>query len=370
MQTVSEYTSFKKNGKMRVEVSPVELAYEKSNQKTFITYGETFAIHLRKESLSSKHIVLLTNQRYYDLFSDKLIQLFKDTLSIDWYICRNDSHCNNFEELQEVLTFLAELNQQHSFIFLGVGNEGVVQLTNFLKENSLFKAVCWLLPLSIQSLSQSLLVESVIELNNKAVLGSQVLPERIIYDHTLLNDRGEGKLIDFLVFIKCGLVCSHDFLRMLYLNYNEAHRLKQTSFNGMLKEMIRYYETQGEQIDHFGQLFEAAFLETANGHLLSSHMKRLLGCLLQLLWSQELTQFDFHYKNFLVWLIHLGYPVDFPEQILVSDYVESVVNQIKQGHKALLLEDIGVINDYQEPEVNQLLVAVEKYKEIIREIRG
>ncbi|MBP2099680.1 hypothetical protein [Enterococcus rivorum] len=348
----------------------MELAYEKSDQKTLITYGETFAAQLRKESLSSKHIVLLTNQRYYDLFSDKLIQLFEGMLSIDWYICRNDSHCNNFEELQEVLAFLSELNQQHSFIFLGVGNEGVVQLANFIKKNCLFKAVCWLLPLSIQSLSQSLLVQSVIELNNKAVLGSKELPERIIYDHTLLNDRGDSKLIDFLVFIKCGLVCSHDFLRMLYLNYNEANHLKHTSFNGMLKELIHYYEIQGEEINRFGQLFEEAFLETENGHLLSSHMKRLLGCLLQLLWSQEVSQFDFHYKNFLVWLIHLGYPIDFPKQILVSDYVESVTNQMNQWHKALLLDDIGVINDYQEPDVNQLLMVVEKYKEIIEEIRG
>ena len=42
--------------------------------------------------------------------------------------------------------------------------------------------------------------------------------------------------------------------------------------------------------------FEVAFATTENGHLLSGPMKRLLGLLLQVLWSQQVNHFDFQFK--------------------------------------------------------------------------
>jgi len=348
----------------------MELVYKKNQLETTIIYGETFASQIKSASIKSKHLFLLTNQRYYDLFSEKLIQLFDDKQEIDWYICKNDAHCNNLKELESLLTFLADFDQQQDFLFLGVGNEGVVQLTNFLHETSVLTSDCWLLPLSIQSLSKSLIHEVQIELNNHPVLQSSVLADKILYDHTLTTDHGDGKLVDFLVFIRCGLVCSHDFLRMLFKNYSDATRLNQQSFNGMLDEMIRYYENDEQMIDQFGRLFEQGFLETTNGHLLSSHMKRFLGCLLQLLWSQEVNQFSFHYKNFIIWLIRLGFPVDFPEQILVSDYVEGVLNCLERGEKAALLKEVGEFDRMEQPKTEDLLTTVEKYKTILKEIRG
>ncbi|OJG55712.1 hypothetical protein RV06_GL001294 [Enterococcus haemoperoxidus] len=273
-------------------------------------------------------------------------------------------------ELESLLAFLADFDQQQKFLFLGVGNEGVVQLTSFLHKTSVLTSDCWLLPLSIQSLSRSLIDEVQIELKNRPVLKSLMLADKILYDRTLTTDHGDGKLVDFLVFIRCGLVCSHDFLRMLFKNYSDATRLNQQSFNGMLDEMIRYYEKDGHIIDQFGQLFEQGFLETANGHLLSSHMKRFLGCLLQLLWSQEVNQFPFHYKNFIIWLIRLGFPVAFPEQILVSDYVEGVLKCVERGGRAALLKEVGELDSIQKPNTEDLLVTVEKYKTILKEIRG
>ncbi|WP_429949847.1 hypothetical protein [Enterococcus sp. AZ101] len=348
----------------------MEWVYHKKQLQTSIIYGETFASQLKSISVSNKHLFLITNQRYYDLFSDKLIQLFDDKLELDWYICKNDSRCNNLNELKNLLDFITEFNQQEEFIFLGVGNEGVVQLTTFLYKTSMLLSDCWLLPLSVQALSKGLITEAQIEFKNQPVLQSSVLAEKIIYDHTLMTNQGEGKLVDFLVFIRCGLVCSHDFLRMLFKNYSDTTRLNQQSFNGMLDEMIRYYEKDGDMIDQFGRLFEQGFLETANGHLLSAHMKRFLGCLLQLLWSQEVNEFSFHYKNFIIWLIHLGFPVDFPEQILVSDYVEGMVKCITRGETAALLEEVGEVAQYQQPKVEELLKTVEKYKTILKEIRG
>lgn len=348
----------------------MELSYNKNQLQTNIIYGETFASQLKSISISGKHLFLITNQRYYDLFSEKLIQLFDDKQELDWYICKNDARCNNMNELENLLAFLTEFNQQEKFIFLGVGNEGVVQLTSFLYRTSILRSNCWLLPLSVQALSKSLITEAQIEFKNQPVLQSSVLAEKVIYDHTLTTDQGEGKLVDFLVFVRCGLVCSHDFLQMLFKNYSDKTRLNQQSFNGMLDEMIRYYEKSGDTIDQFGHLFEQGFLKTANGHLLSVHMKRFLGCLLQLLWSQEVNEFSFHYKNFIIWLIHLGFPVDFPEQILVSDYVEGVIKCITRGETAALLWKVGEVAQYQQPTVEELLKTVEKYKTILKEIRG
>ncbi|MFD1899648.1 hypothetical protein [Enterococcus termitis] len=348
----------------------MERIYIKDHLTTTISYGETFASQLKASPVKATHIFLITNQRYYDLFADKLIQFFDLGQEIDWFICKNDAYCNNMSELENLLAFISDFDQQQDFLFLGIGNEGVIQLTSFLHSTSVLTSNCWLLPLSIRALAKSLLGKTTIELKNHPALTTEVLPEKVIYDHTLITDHGDGKLVDFLVFIRCGIVSSHDFLRLLFKNYSERTKLNQQSFTGLLNEMIRYYETDGHKIDQFGKLFEHGFLETPNGHLLSRHMKRLLGCLLQVLWSQEINQFSFHYKNFVIWLIHLGFPVEFPEQILVSDYVEGVLTCVRQGERALLLTEIGKNEQWQVPKAEDLIRTVENYKTIIKEIRG
>ncbi|MTD38943.1 hypothetical protein GIX45_09900 [Erwinia sp. CPCC 100877] len=348
----------------------MEIIYRQGALKTNVYYGETFASQLKNLPLDQKHIFLITNQRYYDLFADKLIQLFGNKQELDWYICKNDPHCNNFRELENVLSFLSEFDLQEHFLFLGIGNEGVIQLTTFLQQSSMVTSSCWLLPLSIRSFSKSLLGNSQIELHNLSVLQTEGLAEKIVYDHTLILNQKDGKLIDFFVFIRCGLVANYDFLRMLFKNYTDSSRLKQPSFTGLLGEMMRYYEEQGIEIDQFGRLFECGFHEQVSGHLLSGPMKSFLGCLLQLLWSQEVNQFPFHFKNFIIWLIHLGFPVDFPEQILVRDYVEGVLQCIRQGETAIILEEIGKTNGTRKPTAAELLATVENYKTILKEIRG
>lgn len=347
----------------------MELTYEQNQQQTFITYGETFASWLKKKEYKEKHLILLTNQRYYDLFSDKLVQLFGIDQELDWYICKNDSHCNNLSELENVLAFLADFNTMEEVLFLGIGNEGVMNLTGFLNKTTPHSSSCWLLPLSIRAFAQSLLSNAQIERKREFVLTVNILADQIIYDHTLTNDRGEGKLVDFLVFIRCGLVCSHEFLRMLYINFSDKKELKQYSFNGMLNELIDFFSSEGNEIDRFGLLFEKAFLKTDNGHLLSDPMKKLLGCLLQLLWSQKVNHFTFQYKNFLVWLIHLGYPIDFPEQILVSDYIEQIIECANNAEEPSILKEVGMIETCRKPTVSELMETIESYHLILNEIR-
>lgn len=347
----------------------MEFVYEKNDHQSLVTYGETVASLLKNEPLSEKHILLVTNQRYYDLFSDKLIQLFKERQNLDWYICKNDSHCNNFSELEAVLSFAASFPVKEEYLLVGLGNEGVMNLTSFLDHAMILDTELWLMPLSLQALSESLAAKGAIELKHKDALAVSSLAERIIYDQTMIRKEGDRQLIDFLVFVQCSLVCSHEFLRELYKNFNDRSRLEQQSFNGLIGPLLSYYQKDEETIREFGSLFEQAFYSVDGGHLLSVYMKHLLGSLLQLLWSQQKTGFSFHIKNFLIWLIRLGYPIEFPDQIFVSDYVQELLNCAEEHGKAVVLQDIGMPGEKECFDAEDLLQTVDEYKKMIENIK-
>lgn len=347
----------------------MEVSYEVGNWRTTINYGETFASFLRQTTVESQHIILLTNQRYYELFSEKIIQLFDSNQVLDWYICTNDAHCNNLPELEAILTFFNHFSTQTPSLLLGIGNEGVIQLTGFLQQTTVLSVESWLLPVSVRAFSKSLLPSTQIEQNNQPALQIDGLAVRIFFDQTLTTDYGEGRLVDFFEFIRCGLVSSHSFLRMLFRNFSTQTKLNHQSFSGLLEELIQFYQQAGSQIDAFGTLFADGFSETTAGHLLSSSMKRLLGCLLQLLWSQERSAFSFQYKNFIHWLMQLGFPVVFPNQLFVSDYVEGVLHCAAKGEKATVLIDIGVLGESVTPTAEELLRTVTHYQQILEEIR-
>lgn len=348
----------------------MEIEYDVGPWQTTIHYGETFASFLRQTTVEPTQIILLTNQRYYELFSEKIIQLFDSQHRLDWYICTNNAHCNNLNELEAILTFFINFDSQQTSLILGIGNEGVIQLTTFLRQTTILPVNSWVLPLSIRSFSKSLLPHAEIEQNNQPVLKINGLSERIFFEQTLTTSQGEGKLVDFFEFIRCGLVCSHSFLRMLFRNFQNETKLNQHSFSGLLDEFIHFYQKSGTQITAFGTLFADGFAETTSGHLLSSSMKRLLGCLLHLLWCQKRSNFSFQYKNFVQWLVNLGFPVVFPTQFFVSEYVQGVLHHVEQGKQADVLTDIGVLGFSATPTEEELVATVEQYNQIIEEIRG
>ncbi len=63
-------------------------------------------------------------------------------------------------------------------------------------------------------------------------------------------------------------------------------------------------------MDQFGRVLKRPLLQPKMAICYQS-MKRLLGLLLQVLWSQQVNHFDFQFKNFIVWFIRLGFPVAF-----------------------------------------------------------
>lgn len=63
----------------------MELDYQVEEALTKVFYGETLVNQLRALSIDQP-ILFLTNQRYYDLFADKINPLFANQANNDWYI--------------------------------------------------------------------------------------------------------------------------------------------------------------------------------------------------------------------------------------------------------------------------------------------
>ena len=69
-----------------------------------------------------------------------------------------------------------------------------------------------------------------LQLPNRVVLQTINMPERIVYDQTISERQVDGKQIDFLTFICCGMICDHRFLQNLYKNYPNKKQLTTRPF--------------------------------------------------------------------------------------------------------------------------------------------
>lgn len=136
----------------------------------------------------------------------------------------------------------------------------------------------------------------------------------------------------------------------------------------MIEPMIRFYEENGEFIEEYGIVFERAFFKTEGGQLLSGSMKRMLGILFHFKWNLDLMNLSFNFKNFLLWLKKLGYPLSLPKEFLISDYVENVLQAMTKSEGLLSLQKIGKIDGLRRATGNELLRTVESYKKIVEEI--
>lgn len=350
----------------------MEYSFQIGTETCPVIYGETLASLIDRQQITEQHILVMTNQRYYDLFAEKIIGLFSAESKMDWYICTNSSYCNNLSELNGFIDFVSRFPQDEHYLLIGFGNEGVMELASFYQRTSPLSADLWLLPVSIRSLAKGLTGTSLLfKKEHQVVLSINNSPQLLLFDHTLTNEQTTGRMVDLLIFVVCGLLCDHEFLRSLYRNYDTETKLFRRPFNALLEKMLYYYQQDGQQLNQFGNLFEEAFYLVDNGHLLSSSMKRFLGILLHLMWSNELQPLNFHMKNFLIWFVRLGYPVVFPEQILTSDYVEACYQLARKQGKCSVLAEIGRVREnQQQPQVAELLAAVTKYQKYIEEIEG
>ena len=347
----------------------MELDYQVEEALTKVFYGETLVSQLRALSIDQP-ILFLTNQRYYDLFADKINPLFANQANNDWYICAN-TQCNHLTELKNLLDFTKRYPENQSMFVIGFGNEGIMDLAGFFQKHTILDSSLWLIPVSIRSLSRALTPQrTILQLPNRVVLQTINMPERIVYDQTISERQVDGKQIDFLTFICCGMICDHRFLQNLYKNYPNKKQLTTRPFAGMIEEMIYFYQLEAENLSNYGKLFEQAFYLTENGHLLSASMKKFLGMMFHFVWNLQAYPFDFQLKNFFVWLDLLGYPIQWLEQISKMEYLEKVLFLTEKSKKILVLEKIGIIDGYQRPNEKELLRTMTVFQQIVSEIRG
>ncbi|MEK2447013.1 hypothetical protein WN869_08550 [Tetragenococcus halophilus] len=199
------------------------------------------------------------------------------------------------------------------------------------------------------------------------LLQQKNLPTHIFLDQTIIQKQNDGKLVDLQMFIQAGLVSDYAFLHQLFKNFPSQKQLHTASFMAFVEHMTRLYETQALAITSYGTIYEKAFYLTENGHLLSAYMKRFLGLLLQLFWNLEINDSTFRVENFMVWLKKLGYPIELPERLSISEYLENVLT-LQENQKLSVLSEIGETGASCFADEKTMIRAVERYQKIISKI--
>ncbi|MGX7204347.1 hypothetical protein [Enterococcus pingfangensis] len=349
----------------------MEVAYQHKENATLIIYGETVASMMRKKNLENKQILFCGNQRYYDLYAEKLRQFVPKTSSHEWFITPNNRYCNTLENFQELIHFLDRFSRQKETLFLGIGNEGVIELLGFVHHVTNLQAELCFLPVSLRSFAQSLTFSDQIVSNKNmmTVMEIEEVPESILFDHTLADQQTTGKMVDLLTLIRCGIVSDYSFLQSLYVNFPTREALLQHSFSAFSENLINYYQLNSEQLRDFGKTFEKAFFQTENGSLLSNSMKTMFGLLFELGWNITASDLHFNFKNFMIWLVRLGFPIVVPTGISLADYGQQVIALAQEKPLAGLVQ-IGKVGAKKLPTQKELLQTFEAYQKIVTEIRG
>ncbi len=346
----------------------MQLNYQKNNATTAIVYGEILSSSIHPEMFANKHIIVLTNQRYYDHFFEKIQHIFSPQ-TIDWYVCSNLIYGNHVRELMDILDFLGQFFPNEEYLFVAFGNEGVIQLTGFIQKTTILSGDFWVLPTTLRSFVAALFEERFIcKQSMEMLLIEKNLPEKIFLDQTIVAGQNDGKLVDLQAFIRVGLVYNYAFLQTLFKNFPNRKQVQSTSFIAFVSQVIESYQQASKEIEGFGKIFEEAFYHTENGHLLSENMKRFLGMVLHLFWNLEIIETTFRIKNFMIWLKHLGFPIVFPEQISVAEYLQNVLHLQKKYPQLVVLSEIGTIGREQSITENQLIQSMEHYQKMIAEI--
>jgi len=349
----------------------MEVKYRNKQNETQIIYGETVASMMRKKDLQNKQILFCGNQRYYDLYAEKLRQFIPKNSTHDWFITTNNRYCNTMENFQELISFLDRFSRQKETIFMGIGNEGVIELLGFTHHVTNFQAELCFLPVSLRSFAQTLsFVDQIVsDKTLLTVMEIEEAPQSILFDHTLADQQKMGKMVDLLTLIRCGIVCDYPFLRSLYVNFPTREALFQHSFSAFSETLINYYQENSEQLDDFGKIFEKAFFQTENGSLLSNSMKTMFGLLFEFAWNVTANDLHFNFKNFMIWLVRLGFPIMMPEGISLADYGQQVIALAQEKPLAGLVR-VGEVGMNKIPTEKELLRTFEVYQKIVVEIRG
>lgn len=348
----------------------MEFLFSRAQQETVILYGETLASVLREQKVVAEQVIIFTNQRYYDRFYEKLTRLFLPN-SVSWYICTNQVYCNNFTEFTHGMDFLGHYPKQSRVLIVGFGNEGIMALSSFIHATAVLNTALWLIPVSLRGLAKSVKERAiVVRKPDIPMLENPNAPGYVIYDQTIADKQQEGKIVDFLLLIRCGVVGDPQFIKALYRSYPDQSSMMKQSFAAYTDKVIELYQQQGAYLEEFGQLFTEALYQTENGHLLSDTMKIFYGFLFHFIWTVNQQQLTVDLVQFGQWLYRLGYPVALPESFSISDYLTHVLDLQKKEKKLLFLSKVGTIGGRVAVNEEDLVKTLTSYEQLIKQIRG
>lgn len=348
----------------------MKIQYQKGTLHTVITYGEILSMSIQQSWFEGKHVIILTNQRYYDRFFEKMEQLFLNQ-PVDWYIFRNQLYVNTLEEWSNLLAYLDSFSVDKSYLFVAFGSIGVIEMTGFLQKVSVLKGEFWSIPISFQSYAQSLVPECTIRRKDSVpILQISNLPRYIFLDQTMVAPQREGRLVDLQVFIRTAFLCDYPMLLQLFKQYPNPKRLQSMNFTALINEITRYYQESSRKIESYGRAFEEAFYRSENGHFLSENMKRFLGFILQVVWDQTTNKWPFQMEHFMFWLNQLGFPITFPQQISMAEYLENVLYFVGEQSHLQTLSKAGKLGEKKQVTEQELIEAFETYQQICRMIRS
>ncbi|MFM2488708.1 hypothetical protein ABW365_11405 [Enterococcus avium] len=97
-------------------------------------------------------------------------------------------------------------------------------------------------------------------------------------------------------------------------------------------------------------------------------MKTMFGLLFELAWNVSASNLHFNFKNFMIWLVRLGFPIIVPEGISLADYGQQVIALAKEKPLAGLIQ-VGEVGMKKVPTQKELLQTFEIYQKIVTEIR-
>ena len=118
------------------------------------------------------------------------------------------------------MSFLSRFSKQENYLIVGFGNEGVLALSSFIHYTSILTSDLWLIPVSLRALAKSVKESAIIvKKPDIPVLQSPNVPQVVVYDQTIAEKQKDGKLVDLLVLIRCGLLTDQAFLRELFRTF-------------------------------------------------------------------------------------------------------------------------------------------------------
>jgi hypothetical protein len=342
----------------------MKIHYQIHECETELFYGETIS-RLLKSFEVHYPVILVTNQSCYDELSEKVRHMFSEPERVNWYICSNDPHCNQLDELRMFMKYLLTLPRFSECQLIGLGNVGVCQMTAFYQQVGLQKSECWLIPTSMTALSRILSGVHQIEIQyNQAVMSVNVLPRYTVVDSSIMKSQQVNLLADLFQFIQVGLVSDYKFLKKLYTNYSTPKKLRQLPMVGLTEELVDAFEKHGEAMGTIDLAIQRSFNHVPYGHLVSEDNRRAIACVIHLLYSMRANSFNFRIENFMRWLLFMGYGLDLPRELMLTEFVEQIKLESVSA-PVRLLKNIGELGEFITVDEVELMKILEEYTQMI-----